>query len=67
MIKKSCPECFSLKMYCPDCSKINAKNEDDAEEKVINKYIKNPTDRNYQIWKNLCNEFYPKKIRGLTK
>ena len=29
------------------------------------KYIKNPTDKNYQIWKNWCNEFYPKKIRGL--
>ena len=28
MIKKSCPECFSLKMYCPDCSKINTENEE---------------------------------------
>ena len=29
------------------------------------KYIKNPTDRNYQIWKEFCHYFYPKKIRGL--
>ena len=29
------------------------------------KYIQNPTNRNYQIWKNWCFEFYPKKIEGL--
>ena len=29
------------------------------------KYIKNPTDRNYQIWKNWCFDFYPKKIEDL--
>ena len=39
MIKKSCPECFSLKMYCPDCSKINTIN-DEANEFVIKEFSK---------------------------
>ena len=27
-ITKSCPECYSLKMYCPDCSLFNANVEE---------------------------------------
>ena len=30
-----------------------------------NKYIQNPTNRNYQIWNEFCFYFYPKKIEGL--
>ena len=29
------------------------------------KYVKTKSDKNYQIWKNFCNYFYPKKIEDL--
>jgi hypothetical protein len=29
--KQTCDECWSLKMYCPDCAKINIENEADAK------------------------------------
>ena len=31
-----------------------------------NKYIKTKSQRDYQIWRNWCNEFYPKKCEGLN-
>ena len=27
--KKTCDECWSLKMYCPDCAKVNAENNEE--------------------------------------
>jgi|LWDU01.1.fsa_nt_gi hypothetical protein len=30
--KKTCDECWSLKMYCPDCAKVNAENNEEYYE-----------------------------------
>ena len=38
MIKKSCPECFSQKQYCEECSFFNEKNK--MQEKKLEKMLK---------------------------
>jgi hypothetical protein len=29
MYADKCDECWSLKMYCPDCAKVNAENNEE--------------------------------------